>query len=561
MSTLPILSKRPTTLAQQALIDLTSANSFGYAIIGDTVAATLYAKRLLGNGITTPITVISEGVDRTSIQDLLNVAFAAIHNRRILHHLMIERVHMVPVIGSLDVIDFAPLVPAVERDLLALRAERNFAALIVLAESDLIAAIPQIERIIHYHVGSGPLGDFIAAYHTPRLGPWFGSASAGHLERFLVNHTIKSALTSQEMTVVNRLQQIWGLPTTSSLVVKHPAILNVHYEFIRQIDDTFERELFLGDFGLVDQASNSSYATEATNLKFTQVTGTTGPILYDITANNVSLQSVRHVFKTNPFTHLRIATSGGLHPPPFMLPTFYRAVLSIPIGGTGATGSPGVTGGSVFVPGPPGFVCVACTGAVCLGTEVKAPMGPSGTNCFIGLTGLTGVNLVGVTGTEDLITSHITFSLHDVVNPKHSSLDWLIQAYTTVEDLSVVQQDGRFADTGRTLLIVEAVSTKNRRRATFNVAENEIQINYNDPVVENGILRQFALIVASIFNAYTGAFFSVNDLLNDTSVCSSASGICQDRNALVDYSLRESPMVTVLQLASDLYGSEIFPNR
>lgn len=515
------MSIRPTTVVRQELASLTSASSpFGFAIIGDTVAATLYAKRLLNNGVTTPISIITDGVDRTNIQDLTAIDFAADNNRRILHYLETEQIHMVPSGDNQD-------------------------------EADDTIVNPQAERIIHYHVGAGPLGDFIAAYHIPRLGPWFTHPSNGHLERFLTNHTVKSALTTQETTVVNRLQQIWGIPATSSLVVKHPSILNVHYEFIQQQDDTFQRDLFLDDYHLVNQAGNVDYLTEVSDIKFTQVTGTSAPILYDITGNNVSLQSVRHVFKTNPFTHLRIATDSGLHPAPFLLPTFYRAVLSLPLSGTGATGSIDIND-STIGPGPNGFVCVA---------SGSTPLSPAGTVCFAGLTGLTGVNLRGVTGTEDLVTSHITFSLHDIANPRQSGLAWLIQAYTTTEDLSVVQQEGRFASSGRTLLIVEAISTKNRRRTTFNTAENEVQVNYNDRVMENGYFRQFANIVASIFNAYTGVLISADDLINDVSACASISGICQDRNALVDYSLRESPMVSILQLASDLYGSEIFPTR
>lgn len=540
------MSKRPTTIARRDCVNAhNSANTYGYAIIGDTASATLYAKRLINNGVTTPISIISEGVDRSTDHDLTDVSFAANNNRCMLHYLNTEQIHMIPAGDNQNEDD-----------------------------DDFVS---QQERIIHYHVGAGPLGDSISAYHIPRLGPWFTHSSNGHLERFLSSSTVKSALTSQEAIVVSRLQSIWGIPATSSLVVRTPSILNVHYEFLQENENTFMREVFLDHYHLVNQAGNADYVTEVDNLQFTPIGGTAGNGLHNITADHVSLQAVRPIWKTNPFTYLRLATEGGLTPAPVSVPTFYRAVLSIPIGGTGATG---ITG-CIMVPGPTGFVCcvagptgltgftgftgptgVTCTctptGPVC--RPIGGPISPTGAICFVGLTGMSGINFINVSGTEDLVTSHITLSLHDIANPRHSGLAWLIQAYTTPEDLSVVHPDGKYSDTGRTLLIVEALSTKNKRRATYNEAENEIQLNYNDRLVENGYFRQFALIVASIYNAYTGSLISADSLIEESSVCAPSSGTCHDANLVVDYALRESPMVSIMELASHLYGVDIYPN-
>lgn len=553
------MSKRPTNVSRREVSNAhSSANGYGYAIIGDTAAATLYAKRLLGNNVTTPISIISEGVDRMNIEDITDIDFAATNNKKILHYLNVEQIHMIPSGDN----------PNDNDD------EITF----------------QTEQIIHYHVGSGPLGDFIAAYHIPRLGPWFTHSTNGRLERFLSESTVKSPLTSQESLVMNRLSSLWGLTQTSSIIVKNPSILNVHYEFLKQVQDTYVREIFQDQYHMVNHASNADYISEATNLRFTATTGTTGITgngLYNITGNNINLQAIRPIWKTNAYTYLRLANEGGINTGPLMLPTFYRAVISVPIGGTGITGITGFAGftgltgiiGCTAVTGPSGHVCFSCTGlsglsgtnlgsvigvsgmtCICVPTDGGVGAGLSGIFCFVGQSGLSGIDFTGVSGTEDLITSHITFSLYDLANPRNSGLAWLVQAYTTLEDLSVVALNGRYADTGRMLLIVEALSTKNKRSTSYNTGEHEIQVNYNDRLAENGYFSQFAQIVAGVYNAYTGGFIPVDLLLSDASICAPISGMCSDGDFVLDYSVRESPMVSVIELASNLYGVDIYPN-
>lgn len=543
------MSKRPTNVSRREVFNAhSSANSYGYAIIGDTTAATLYAKRLLGNNVTTPISIISEGVDRMNIEDIIDIDFPATNNKKILHYLNVEKIHMIPSGDNPN-------------------------------DNDDITF--QTEQIIHYHVGSGSLGDFIAAYHIPRIGPWFTHSTNGRLERFLSESTVKSALTSQESLVVNRLSSLWGLTQTSSIIVKCPSILNVHYEFLKQVQDTYVREIFQDQYHMVNHSSNADYISEATNLRFTSttgITGITGNGLYNITGNNINLQAIRPIWKTNAYTYLRLANEGGINTGPLMLPTFYRAIISVPIGGTGIAGITGITGLTDCTPvaGPSGHVCLSCTGlsgttvgsvigvsgmtCICVPTNGSVGSGLSGTFCFVGQSGLSGIDFTNVSGTEDLITSHITFSLYDLANPRNSGLAWLVQSYTTLEDLSVVALNGRYADTGRMLLIVEAISTKNKRSTSYNIGEHEIQVNYNDRLAENGYFRQFAQIVAGVYNAYTGGFIPVDLLLSDTSICAPISGICSDGDFILDYSVRESPMVSVIELASNLYGVDIYPN-
>jgi hypothetical protein len=457
------MSKRPTTKSRNdQLISNISSNKHNYAIIGDTVSSTLYAKRLLGNRVTTNITIINEGSDKVNISDLTSTKFAAINTKRILHYLKGERIHMIPA-GDMS------------------------------AEDDDRLINSQVDQVFYYHIGSGQLGDFISAYHTPRVGPWFSESSTNRLERFLTEFTLKSPLNNVELNIAAAIKSIWGLTSTSSIVVKNPSILNCHYEFVEEKDDNPERQLFLDTYHIVNQTTNIDYINEATNIKFTS----DGSGLYNITGSNFSLPNVKPIWRTNLYSALRIAGMGGLDLPPMYLPTFYRYVSPIK-------------------------------------------------------------QLEGVSAAGDLTTTHLTFSLSDLANPKNSALVWLVQCYTVDEDLSIIDQAGRYADIGKTLLIIEAICTKNKRKVTYNVGERESHVNYNSRIVENGWLQQFAQIASNINKAYTGVTVPVDTLISDVTVCG-PNGTCHDGNTITDYSFRESPMVSIMELASHMYGLDIYP--
>jgi hypothetical protein len=157
----------------------------------------------------------------------------------------------------------------------------------------------------------------------------------------------------------------------------------------------------------------------------------------------------------------------------------------------------------------------------------------------------------------DLLTTHLAFSLHDLDGSKQSGLVWLGQCYTTTEDLSVVDQAGKYADTGHCLLIVEAVCTKNKRKASYHPSEREVQVFLNSPEVEATYLRKFSTIVSDIYAQYTGTHMPVDLLTHDISIC--GAGICHDGNSISNYATRESPMVSLLELSAHLYGSDLYP--
>lgn len=457
------MSKRPSK--KNCTTSTSSTNTYGYAIIGDTVAGTLYAKRLIGNKVTTPISLINEGVSRTNLDNISDTSFVVENNKTSLQSLHPEKVHMVGYGGSENHDD----------------------------------ASTQQEQIIQLYTPSGPLGDFIAAYHLPRLGPWFTNSTDTRAEKFFTQNTIRTPLNSQEVTVSNYIANLWHLSSTASFIVKTPSILNCHHTFIINFNNTTERELFLDYYQLMGQESNVDYITEASNIKFTQGTGTS----YNVDGSDFSLTEVRPIWKTNLYTYLRLATEGGLHPSPVNIPVFYRAILPI---------------------------------------SINAGR----------------VDLTGLPDEGDLVTTHISFSLYDIHSNKSSNLVWLIQCYTAVEDLSVVEPSGRYADSGKTLLIIEAICTKNRRQASYNLAEKEIQVKYNDKSVESGYMRQFAEISSNIYTAYTAQTISVDELVTDSSTCG-PEGTCHDGNIVVDFPQRQSPLLTVIETVGQLYGTDLYP--
>jgi hypothetical protein len=460
-------NRRPTRQGRSS-----SNTACQYAIIGDTASAILYANRLLNNGITVPIDIIHEGVCRANINGISDLDFIPQNTNRILHYLQPEQVHF-QTPGDIDIDDDDELV--------------------------------MDDQIINYYVGLGPIGDFIAAYFPPRVGPWFPHASMSRINHFLSQYTTTQPLNSVEMSLTTSLSNMLNLPQTSQVVVNRPSILNVHYVCTQFNHDVEQRQLFLDVFDKVNQASNVTIHTHVSNLQFSNGGSSN---LYNITGRdatgNIALDHARVVWKTNPYTYLRLS-SQGVNSKPFFSPAVYRSVIPIP---------------------------------------------NSNPN---------GVNLSSLDVRDDYISTHLALSVYDLNNPASSPLAWLVQIYTTPEDLSVVCPQGKYADsdTDRSLLIVEAVCTKNRRCLTYNAADREVLVTKNSNIVEDGWLQQFTQLVSQVYHLYTGLDLDTDGLSGQVSVCT--AGLCQDNNFFQDFESRESPLTVMLETLGHLYGSEIYP--
>ncbi|CAH6418985.1 Hypothetical protein HVR_LOCUS171 [uncultured virus] len=424
--------------------------------------------------------------------------------------------------------------------------------------------LPQNDRVLSYYAGGGPLGDFISAYYIPRAGPWFfepTTNSTNRLENFIQSSTMFSSLNDQEQIVSDRLSQIWNIPYSGTVVVKQPAILNGHYTFVQtDSSGSLTRQLFLDQYNMVDNVAH--VMSDIDNISFTQTgTGGSGAPIYNIDADGQTITDVRLAWRTSPFKYFQTATVGGLNPRDIMAPITYRSVIPIRLGGTGNTGFTGCSGFTGHSGCSGRFNCCWCwCDCDCSGHSGHTGLtGCSGQTGFTGPSG--GVDLNGLSDLGDLLTTHITFSLPDIGKSRASSplpLGWLASAYTTPEDLSVTEPGGRYANEGFTFLIIEALSVNNRRRLRYSNEQNQIQISYNHPVIETSYARQFARIAASVYHAYTGLMIPADALLPSRSVCS--PGQCTDSDYVIDYTRRESPMESVLGLASTLYGQNIYPS-
>jgi hypothetical protein len=147
--------------------------------------------------------------------------------------------------------------------------------------------------------------------------------------------------------------------------------------------------------------------------------------------------------------------------------------------------------------------------------------------------------------------------LYDFNNTGNSAVCWLGQCYTTTEDLSDVNPGGLFSSPGYTFLIVEALCLKNKRTLSYSTTQQAAQFFYNSSAIEDGYLDQFGNIVADIYQAYTGLTTTNTTLIGVNEICDS-KGQCSDISAITDYVTRESPMSTVIQLATVLYGYNVF---
>lgn len=485
------MSRRPSAIRRIREETSTSSviTNHGYAIIGNAAASILYARRLIQNNVTAPIYIITSGVDRTNLNCLEQISFPATNIKSILHFLYGERIHY---ITSGDD-----------------------------ADNDDDEYITETDRIIQHYVGNGALGDMISSYFSPRLGPWFSHTSNQRMQKFLQNHVTRRPLNAAEQVVAERLKTMWNIPLTKNLINQGPSILNTHFEMIKSHDEHDRRELFLEQYQQVNDAPNVDIISETSNIKFTpNPNGST----YDISGSNFSLTNVKPIFKTNLYSYLRLSTAGGLHPDPIWIPTFYRAVISIPISGSGYIGV------SPFVVGQSG--------------RLKYD---------------SGIDLRGLSESADMIITHNSFSLYDIGNPKSAAVAWMGQIYTTREDLSIVDPRGLYASEDHVLLIVEAICIKNRRQARYNVSEGEIQLSYNPRVAERNYREQFGQILSDAINVYTGVRIHPTSFIEESSVCS-ASGICGDNTIIQDFSLRQSPMNIVLDMAASLYKMDSYPS-
>ncbi len=222
------MSQRPTILARTKCVNSqTSDNNYPYVIIGDTSVALLAAKRLLANGVTQNIYVLSEGVDRTNVAGIQDNNFVAVNNNSIFHYMFLEKIHLVPPGDNITQDD---------------------------AETGKFG-----ERIFHYSVGSGPLGDYISSFSIPRPGPWLSHSTNTTAQLFTLESSTTYPLARPERRIAKRIRDSFNIPVSNDIIVPSPSVGGIHHVMVHsQISQNPRRQLFLSEYNLVNEATNVS---------------------------------------------------------------------------------------------------------------------------------------------------------------------------------------------------------------------------------------------------------------------------------------------------------------
>lgn len=446
--------------------------SGGYVIIGDTGSALLYSQQLLRNGVTVPVHLIIEGVDRTNERDIESTCYIMSKLGSHLPFLNCEKLRYVEAGDHPCQNDPCPT---------------------------------RKTETITYYTGNGIAGDIIASYYMPRIGPWLTPDNASRATSFWRNNTDRRIYGEEIESVGNTMATCLDISTGINKFSSCCPIVKLDEHLMVQSDgQCCSRNIFQDAYEDITTYDNFFLHTEVKGLTIT--VGTTGSCYNVTSCNGLDLiENARVIWKTNPYTYLRLAGNAGLDPAPVRVPVTYRAVIPI--------------------------------------KKFNEPPG---------------IDLTQAEPGGDLLTSHLSFSMYDNRAVDSSSVTWYGSAYTSDEDLSSVCKEGKYSDCDYTLLIVEVVNVKNRRRASYNYSEQLVDIYYNDNNIEDKWMKKFMDIVACSYNAYTGVQIDPTELIEMKTI--TLGGLSIDTIRITDVSLRESPVITVLETTAHTYGQKLYPH-
>lgn len=453
-------------------------NAAAITLIGNTGHVFVYAARILKKGYTGPISILVEGTNNMNEEDTQRTNFVVEQNDNMLEFLQSERIYF-------------------QRagDGGRLHVDEDPACF----DGDLT---------IDYHVGSGVIGDFISSYIVPRAGPWFNPTRKEQLTDFATNQTTRNCLTAVEGFLVEKLRQKFALDPTNEFIVNVPSISTQTSTFVKREGGRYVwRNLFGKIYEDVMSAGNVSLYTNVTGLQFGPGTMEgTDLVTFMSCDGSQSLDNNTVVWKTNPYTFLRLATMGGLDPNVMKIPVSYRAVVSIP--------------------------------------ENNVRTG--------------GVDLTNAPHLGDMVTSIITFCINELSRAGgNCKPEWLCQAYTSREDTSQVNGNNLYADAGRTLLIVEMISLRNTRKTSYNTNKAQCTVVMNRRSSEMYHLKQAATLVAAIYTGLTGIPLDPSTIISPQSICQ--VGVCSEHVRLTSFVRRETSLSIVCELLNHLYGGRGYP--
>lgn len=488
------MSRPSSMLRIQKHISEKCENDHSHTIIGDTATSFLHANRLINNGVTSDIHILIEGPDSLDDNNIDDEDFPVKYIHEILHYLMTEQVEHLSNDKNVCVEDFESL----------------------------------LGSVFPYRPGKGVCGDFVGSFITPHIGPWFGDDTSSRLYKFIDKYTLRSDLSNSEKIVANYLTNYYHLDTTTSkFIVKRPTMMFAKYAFLENPPHgcTTHRQLFRSILEKILCYNNIKIYTNVKCMKFTH--SDMGENLYHVMFESaqcpVEIHDSRLDFTSNPYTFIRQTSLGGLTPRQLYVPATYRAIIPINSCNPQVMGTGGTAGVNLE--------------ANCPGTT-----GNCGNDTYIN---------------PDMTTSHLTFSMHDGIDRCGKRISWLMHIYTTIEDTSIVAGEGKYADQGKQLLVIEGICVRNKRAFNCDPEQKETNVHLNDHCKEKYWARSFANIVSTIYFSYTGIYVDPEDISNIIPLCN--SGICLDLFQWLTEVQRQLPLDLVNWMVSFLYGSDWFP--
>lgn len=357
-----------------------------------------------------------------------------------------------------------------------------------------------------FYTGYGPLGSNLYQ-RIVDVGPWYPRELQRNANGQLIKRSaIIEPYNTLEMQVATYVANQFGLSFApkANIAVENPSVAQSHIYFLKNRNTGgLARNFFRKYYQIAlntNSNSNSNFNTyctvhtQCTNITFSA--NVTYPTNYDVAflqgGNPVLISNSTVALKTFDKDYQRILLSGGLNPKPSKSPCQYVAVV---------------------------------------------PMSKS-------LSGLTNY-APDAEGT----TSRISFSTQDLSNNKSASeIVWQVSVYTNDMFLGI---ENITADpsTGNTLLCVEAVCLANCRRTTYETNNQQIAVSLNQVQQEQLYAEQFAVIVAAIYQGYTGQPLSTP---TDFSVCS--NGVCMYNNdGYTDRPAYNTVPASINQFVTSLY--------
>ena len=566
------MSRRPSDiLRRDCESSQTCDNACNYIVFGTEISGLSFANRLDRNGISKPITALTQGGNRTDNEGILSPNYIVSNVKNALQNLQPLTVQFV---NASDASDFEEL-------------------------SEITGPLDLTDtRTITYYVPTGVIGGTLGQYMFQRVGRWeypVSGQSSLRVLQYIRQYATPVCFNRAEARWASRLSDVMGIPLVNSPVGRGPGILDHNEVFLKEIGsmcDSFDgrnssdlysvdtgdgiasrlvREIGLELYHRV-QAKGIDVRSSVRNIMFERGSSSG---LFNVTIDNRSTYPDSKIaFKINPFLKLRIAAIGGLGIISEMIPSEYRLVIPFPVNSAGLRNSEFVSrlmytyGGNSWMNSYNWSDDSSCGGCSdysrksscgCRRSDVSSRCS-CGSTGNTGSTGCTGIDFTNITPGADLVYAYLGFSsgnpfaCNRSVNSNSTQATWNIQAYVTSDDLYTTSQSGNFSQNGSLFLVVDGQNTANRRLITFDPEGDQLNVRFNNDSVECNSALQFAHICSDIIYALTCLRIPPKALLKVRTTCT-ANGDCDAESLITNTPNRQSTLSFLVEVMTQLYGS------